>query len=117
MKSHYLTLGCDRTSSGEELQAAWKRLASKWHPDKFPGATATELARFADNFAELSLAWSVLSDAKRRRAYDAQLDLLTRQCVECFGAGRVYERRGLGPRKHSICRACQGAGRVERRSR
>lgn len=116
MKSHYLTLGCDRAASTEELRTAWKRLASQWHPDKFPNATPEDAKKFADYFAGLSEAWEALSDTKRRREYDAQLDLLTRQCVECQGAGRIYERRGLGPRKHTTCRACQGAGRVERRS-
>jgi hypothetical protein len=46
------------------LPAAYRKLAMKWHPDKHPGETkATAEAKFKD----ISEAYDVLSDAKKRQ--------------------------------------------------
>lgn len=61
----YEVLGVAKTSSQEEIKTAYKKLASKLHPDKNqddPTATA--------KFQELSAAYDTLSDANKRQMYD-----------------------------------------------
>ena len=65
MMDYYETLGVPRTASEAEIKNAYRRLALKYHPDKNKGSKEAE-----ERFKEIANAYSVLSDAKRRRAYD-----------------------------------------------
>ncbi|GMH15916.1 hypothetical protein Nepgr_017757 [Nepenthes gracilis] len=61
---YYATLGVSRSASNKEIKAAYRRLARQYHPDvnKEPGAT--------EKFKEISTAYEVLSDDKKRALYD-----------------------------------------------
>ncbi|KAF7843251.1 Chaperone protein dnaJ [Senna tora] len=61
---YYATLGVPKSATGKEIKAAYRRLARQYHPDvnKEPGAT--------DKFKEISAAYEVLSDDKKRALYD-----------------------------------------------
>ncbi|KAJ8509854.1 hypothetical protein OPV22_000288 [Ensete ventricosum] len=61
---YYSTLGVPKSASGKEIKAAYRRLARQYHPDvnKQPGAT--------EKFKEISAAYEVLSDDKKRALYD-----------------------------------------------
>lgn len=61
---YYSTLGIPKSASNKEIKAAYRRLARQYHPDvnKEPGAT--------DKFKEISAAYEVLSDDKKRALYD-----------------------------------------------
>ncbi|PKA57917.1 Chaperone protein dnaJ 1, mitochondrial [Apostasia shenzhenica] len=61
---YYSTLGVPRSASSKEIKAAYRRLARQYHPDvnKQPGAT--------EKFKEISTAYEVLSDDKKRASYD-----------------------------------------------
>ena len=61
MTNHYATLGVDKGSTIEEIKRAYKKKAVEHHPDK--GGDAEE-------FKRISHAYSVLSDADKRRRYD-----------------------------------------------
>ncbi|XP_007023259.2 PREDICTED: chaperone protein DnaJ [Theobroma cacao] len=61
---YYATLGIPKSASSKEIKAAYRRLARQYHPDvnKEPGAT--------EKFKEISAAYEVLSDDKKRALYD-----------------------------------------------
>jgi len=62
----YSVLGVSKTASTEDIKKAYKKLARKWHPDKNP-ANQDEATR---KFKQVSEAYQVLVDDKKRRVYD-----------------------------------------------
>lgn len=61
----YQTLGVARGASEDDIKKAFKKLAKKCHPDLHPGDAAAER-----KFKQISAAYDVLSDAKKRSLYD-----------------------------------------------
>ncbi|MEY4747385.1 MAG: hypothetical protein RLZZ416_434 [Candidatus Parcubacteria bacterium] len=62
MKDYYSILGVTKTASEEEIKTAFRKLAHKYHPDKKGGDEK--------KFKEVSEAYAVLSDKKKRTEYD-----------------------------------------------
>ncbi|WP_163787638.1 DnaJ domain-containing protein, partial [Myxococcus vastator] len=62
---YYQTLGVDRSASAEDVKKAYRKLARKYHPDVNPGNKAAE-----EKFKQVSAAFEVLSDARKRKLYD-----------------------------------------------
>ena len=67
MLDYYHVLGVKSTASVKEIKAAYKRLARLQHPDLNGGLPDATRA-----FVQLSRARDILTDPKRRAAYDAQ---------------------------------------------
>ena len=63
-RDHYKVLQVDSEADPEVVQAAFRRLAQKFHPDV---ATDPEAA---GRMAAINVAWEVLRDPERRAAYD-----------------------------------------------
>ncbi len=61
----YEILGVSRTASTEEIKKAYRKLAKQYHPDVNPGNKAAE-----EKFKEVTAAFEVVSDEKRRKLYD-----------------------------------------------
>jgi molecular chaperone DnaJ len=64
-RDYYEVLGVDRDVAEGELKKAFRRLAMKYHPDRAPDDKEAEA-----RFKEAREAYDVLSDAKKRAAYD-----------------------------------------------
>ena len=62
MKDYYSILGVTKSASEEEIKSAFRKLAHKLHPDKKGGDEK--------KFKEVSEAYAVLSDKKKRAEYD-----------------------------------------------
>jgi molecular chaperone DnaJ len=64
-RDYYTVLGLNRDASEEDIKKAYRRLAMKHHPDRNPDDKSSE-----DKFKEAKEAYEILSDAKKRAAYD-----------------------------------------------
>ena len=65
MKNYYSVLGLDKSASDDEIKKAYRKLAMQYHPDRNEGNSKAE-----DRFKEISEAYAVLSDKKKRGQYD-----------------------------------------------
>jgi molecular chaperone DnaJ len=74
-KNYYDILGVDKKASKDEIKKAFHKLAHKYHPDKTGGDSS--------KFKEVTEAYSILSDEKKRAEYDSY--------------GRVFSGGGGGP--------------------
>jgi curved DNA-binding protein len=63
-KDYYKILGVTRSADAEEIKRAYRKLARQYHPDKNKAKGAE------DKFKEINEANEVLSDPKKRQAYD-----------------------------------------------
>jgi len=77
-RDYYEVLGISRNAGDSDLKQAYRRLAMKYHPDRNPGAESER------KFKEAKEAYEILSDPKKRSAYDQ------------FGHAGVDASEGLG---------------------
>lgn len=68
MTDWYQILGIPRQATEEEIKKAYRKLAKNYHPDTHPGNREYE-----QRFREISEAYSILSDAEKRKKYDEEL--------------------------------------------
>ena len=94
----YDRLGVAPAASGDEIRAAYRRIARRVHPDR--GSAGNEAAMAADNEA-----WRVLSDPGRRAEYDASLRARTSTVAAAPSAAPAQPDEDdadvLGPDDHS----------------
>jgi molecular chaperone DnaJ len=62
---YYKVLGVPKTAKLDDIKKAYRRLARRYHPDVNPGNSQAE-----ERFKQLSEAFDVLSDPKKREVYD-----------------------------------------------
>jgi len=78
-RDYYEILGINRDASDDEIKKAYRKLAMKFHPDRNPDNPKAE-----EQFKEAKTAYEILSDAKKRAAYDQ------------FGHAGVDQQGGAG---------------------
>jgi molecular chaperone DnaJ len=78
-RDYYEVLGVERSANDNDLKAAYRKLAMKFHPDRNSGDRDSE-----HRFKEINEAYEVLKDGDKRAAYDR------------FGHA-AFEQAGGGP--------------------
>ena len=64
-RDYYEVLGVDKGADDAAIKSAYRKLAKQYHPDLHPGDKEAEA-----KFKEVNEAYSILSDAEKRAAYD-----------------------------------------------
>lgn len=64
-QDYYELLGIQKNSSEQDIKAAYRKAALKYHPDKNPGNKEAE-----EKFKDINEAYEVLSDKQKRQMYD-----------------------------------------------
>ena len=65
-RDYYEILSVTKSSNGDEIKRAYRRLAMKYHPDRAEG----DKAEAETKFKECAEAYEVLSDEQKRKRYD-----------------------------------------------
>lgn len=65
MRDYYEILGVDRSADDATLKSAFRKMAMEHHPDRNGGSEEA-----SSRFKEINEAYSILSDAQKRAAYD-----------------------------------------------
>ncbi len=83
-RDYYEVLGLSKGASKDEIKAAYRKLAKKYHPDlnKAPDA--------AQKFEEVQEAYDVLYDDNKRKAYDQYGHAVFEQGASTGGAGNPF---------------------------
>jgi molecular chaperone DnaJ len=69
-RDYYAVLGVPRNASQDEIKKAYRKLAQRYHPDTAAGDATAE-----ERFKEVSAAYDVLGDDKKRTEYDRVRDM------------------------------------------
>ena len=69
-RDYYEVLGVAKTASADEIKSAYRKLALKWHPDRWVNGSDAEKKTAEENFKEAAEAYSVLSDPDKKARYD-----------------------------------------------
>ena len=69
-RDYYDVLGVDKGASSDEIKKAYRKMAIKYHPDKYAQSSEDERKAAEEKFKEAAEAYDVLSDADKRAKYD-----------------------------------------------
>ena len=82
-KDFYKVLGVSKTAEADEIKKSYRKLARKYHPDSNAGDASAEA-----KFKEVSEAYDVVGDPKKRKEYD--------EARRLFGSGGFRMPTGSG---------------------
>lgn len=90
-RDYYEILGVTKTASQAEIKAAYRKMALKYHPDKNKAQDAEA------KFKEINEAYQILSDDKKRQAYDQFGHAAFDPAAGGFGGGNPFGGFQQGP--------------------
>ncbi|MEU5690521.1 molecular chaperone DnaJ [Actinosynnema sp. NPDC020468] len=105
-RDYYGTLGVSKNATPEEIKRAYRKLARQLHPDVNPNEEA--------RFKEVTAAYEVLSDPKKRQIVDLGGDPLEQSGGRGGGMGDPFAGFGLGDIMDAFFGAGGGGGRGPR---
>lgn len=94
-KNYYDILGVSKTATPDEMKRAYRKLALEWHPDRNKDPQAS------DRFKEITKAYEVLNDPKKRQIYDQYGDAAFAPGGGFGGAQGGAQSGGYGPFTYS----------------
>lgn len=94
-KDLYKILGVSKDATADQIRKSYRRLAKKHHPDSNQGNKDAE-----ERFKDISHAYEILKDSKKREQYDAMRD----------AASRGFDPRGFGGAEDFFRHASSGRG-------
>jgi len=118
IKNYYDILDIDDNATKKEVQAAYRKLAVKYHPDKNPDDIDAVI-----KFREITEAYEILMDADKREEHDSQstkfrsykrghnlritINVTRLELIQCAKKMIAIKRKGL-------CKTCEGTGSTEK---
>jgi len=121
-KDYYKALGVSKGASAEEIKKSYRKPARRYHPDANKGDSASE-----ERFKEISEAYNVLSDSKRRAEYDEARSLFGAGAARMpggaggqfgtFDLGDIFGSTGSGGRLGDLLGGMFGGGRTTQQAR
>lgn len=102
-RDYYGTLGVDRRATPEQIKRAYRKLARELHPDINPDSQAQE------RFREVTAAYEVLSDPKKRQIVDLGGDPLD-SAANGGGVHDQFTAFGFGDIMDAVFGAASGRG-------
>lgn len=69
-RDYYEVLGVSKNANADEIKKAYRKLALKYHPDKYASKSDAEKKEAEEKFIEAANAYDVLSDPEKRQKYD-----------------------------------------------
>lgn len=70
-KQYYEILGVSETATLEEIKKTYRKLAMKWHPDKWMNKSLKEKEEANKKMKEINKAFEILGDEELRKRYDS----------------------------------------------
>lgn len=101
MTDYYNTLEISKNATAEEIKKAYRKKAVKYHPDKNPGDVEAE-----KKFKEISEAYEILSDEKKRQVYDRY----GKEGLSGFGGGGPHSQESMDEALRTFMSAFGGGG-------
>ena len=96
-RDYYKILGIDRNASADEIKKAYRKMALKYHPDR--NSESEQSKKIAQRkFEDVSDAYSVLSDPKKKSMFDQGIDPLNPETASgAGGPGMSFHFSGGDP--------------------
>ncbi|HEX9734090.1 MAG TPA: DnaJ domain-containing protein [Thermoanaerobaculia bacterium] len=92
VKNFYQVMGVERNATQAEITARFRELVRERHPDRFEGE---EKLRAEKDFQDITEAFNVLRDARRRGQHDSDLDRPAPSQHDPGQTAKVYLGRGV----------------------
>ena len=88
-RDYYQILGLNRNATPDEIKKAYRKLALKYHPDR--NSESEQSKKIAQRkFEDVSDAYSVLSDPKKKQMFDQGVDPLNPEVASGGGPGMNF---------------------------
>ncbi|KAL5004932.1 hypothetical protein ScPMuIL_018388 [Solemya velum] len=92
-RDYYKILGVKRTARKKEIMKAYRKLAAKWHPDKYEEKDREKAEKM---FIDIAAAKEVLTDPEKREQFDNGEDPLDPE-QQSGGQGGPFWHQGFNP--------------------